>query len=335
MGRSLRNCPVSLLGRASAWMALMVWLPAVAASPAVAAPLLFGQTLTHYAAATNPTELVFDSAGYLYTGHNANTGNFLQRVAPGGGPAASWGSRQVTDPDGLALLGSYVYASGEDEVVQVDRETGTVTQWAAVGGRNTTTITVDRSGDYGLSGDVFIGNARHTRDIEWIDAATRTPNTVVSSTDLYVVRGLTFAAGALYCVEASATRGIWHVASDGMLTRLADGGFNWSDPSDMAYHPDEDTFYVSEGNLGQIWRVPRTGGEPVKVGEGFGGIRGLTFGPDGRLYVSDEGNDVIWKGLPEPTSLALLAAGGIALLRRRRSPPASSGPRACQSSRGR
>jgi len=316
-GESAQSCRVKVRGH----LLLAALAAGIVPTTLPAAPILLGQAATVYATATNPMELAFGADGSLYVGRDTNSNTYLQRVPAGGGAASSWGSRSVYDPDGLAYFDGNVYACGEGEVVSADAGTGAMSQWVALAGRNPTTMTVDVSGDYGAVGDVFVGSARHNSDIEWIPAAGRTPVTLVSSLDLFIPRGLLFASGELYCVESSETKGIWQIGPTGALRFVDDGGFSWSQPSELAYHKGEDAFYVADADRGTIHRVPRAGGLPESIGEGFGEIRGMAFGPGGYLYISDVTSDVIWRALPEPTAAGLLAVGVLLILRRSRRRP--------------
>jgi len=294
-----------------------ILLPAAGHRTALAAPIFYGAAAVQYATVTNPFEIEFDPAGTLYAGHNTNSAVRVYRIPPGGGAAQLWGSQSPTDPDGIDVSGASVFASGEEKIWQTDRATGVTSPWTTwTANRNMTTMVVDDAGHYGAAGNIMIASARYSYDIEFISAATRDPYLRIASGNLYVPRGLLFAQGTLYCVESSASEGVWAVSPTGGLSAVDDGGFAWGSPQAMVYHPGGDVFYVGDG--ANIVRVPRTGGPAQKVGSGFGGIVGLTFGPDGRLYVADEGADVVWRVLPEPATLGLLGLGAAAALVRRR-----------------
>jgi len=299
-----------------ATLATMVLL-ASNASFVMAAPTLYGHPAVQYATVTNPFELAFGPDESLYCGHNTNSAVQIYRIPPGGGAAQLWGSVSPIDPDGIDVSGAYVYAGGEKNVWQTDLATGVGASWTTwTDFRNIGTLLVDSAGRYGAAGNIMIGNCRYSYDIEFISAATREPILQIDSADLYVPRALLFAQDTLYCLEASETKGIWAISATGDLSLVDDGGFAWDFNQAMVYDPTDDALLVGDGEL--IVRVPRTGGAAQTVGTGFGEVAGLSFGPDGWLYVADGANDAIWRVLPEPATLALLAVGGVGVLLRRR-----------------
>ena len=316
--------------RPAAAAVLAVGLVAALSASATAVPVFHGREATVYATVTNPAEIEFAPDGSLFAAHNSpsNSAERIYRIPPGGGAASLWGTQSPKDPDGLDVFGDDVYCVGEYNVWQADRATGTMAKWTNwTTNRNMTTIAVDELGDYGAAGDVVVGSARYTYDIEFVSAATRSSTVQVASTNLYIPRGLLFAAGTLYCVESSAIKGVWAISAAGALTRVDDQQFAWGAPSAMVYDPADDVFYVGDSTRDEIICLPRTGGAPEVVGTGFTAVDGLAFGPDGKLYVADSPGNVVWQAVPEPGTLLLLfAAAALPLSRRRRSSQASSHP---------
>ena len=65
---------------------------------------------------------------------------------------------------------------------------------------------------------------------------------------------------------------------------------------------DTGVFYVStNGDL----MTASLGGQATRVGIGFGGLDDLVFGPDGALYASHLGNDLIWRITPGTPLLSI------------------------------
>jgi aldose sugar dehydrogenase len=56
----------------------------------------------------------------------------------------------------------------------------------------------------------------------------------------------------------------------------------------------------------------------VEFGEGFGAITDIQIGPDGAVYVTGHANGIIYRIIPEPSSLLCLALGGAMLVGLRR-----------------
>jgi glucose/arabinose dehydrogenase len=72
-----------------------------------------------------------------------------------------------------------------------------------------------------------------------------------------------------------------------------------------------------------IYRVTSSGSVSVfasgfNFGAGNTSTGHIAFGPDGTMFVTEGATGTVWHITPEPATLALLTAGGLALLRRRR-----------------
>ncbi len=267
------------------------------ATAAHADPEWLGNTATVYTTVTDPFEIVFGTDGVLFAGHNSpsNGAADIYRIPPGG-TASPFGSLTPEDPDGIDFFAGYVYASSEGPIYRTDMTTGTTTIWANAGGSlNQSSIVIDKDGVYFGVGTAIVGNARASADIQLLFEANP-PQTLVSSSSLSVVRALQFAAGGLYFTEALEDLGVWSITAAGVITKVPDGGHAWSVPEAMAYHASSDSFIVGDG--ANLYSLPRTGGVVQQVGSGFGQISGMTFDDDGRLFVADDGEDVIWMIVP-------------------------------------
>jgi hypothetical protein len=78
-----------------------------------------------------------------------------------------------------------------------------------------------------------------------------------------------------------------------------------------------DLYTVSGGHL---LRYNTSLGSPTyglstDIGSGFESAMDIEFGPDGALYVSTYAEDTIFRIVPEPATLSLLALGGLAVLK--------------------
>jgi len=286
---------------------------------AFAQPTWQGQQAAVYATATNPFEIAFGPGGVLFAGQHSpsNGAAKIYRIPPGGGAAATFGSLTPQDPDGIDVYDGYVYASSEGTVYRTDIATGTTSAWAfANGSPNQASMVIDKNGSYFGAGAAVVGNARATADIEILTPGNAA-QTLVSSASLSVVRAIQFAAGGLYCTEALEDKGIWAIASNGTIAKVADGGHVWDLPDAMVYHALTDSFIVGDGS--NLYSLARTGGTVQQVGSGFGQISGLAFDDMGNLYVSDLTNHVIWQIVPAPGApMLFVVCMGAASARRRR-----------------
>lgn len=296
-----------------------IWAVAFAPRWATGTPTWKGLEGVVHGTAAGPMEIEFAPDGSLCIaqGATSNSSEWLWRIPAGGGPAQILGSQQTTDPDGIDVYAGYAYSAGTGDVYRTNLVTNATGVWADLAGsRNMTTLVIDEAGDYWPAGTAVIGSARQTNDLEVIDATTQVASTLVASADLNIPRGLLFAQGQLYCVESSATKGVWQVSATGVLMAVNDGGHAWSQPEAMVYDPSADAMIVGDGS--DLFLLPRTGGTVQQVGEGFGTVTGLTFGPGGALFVADGANDVVWRmPVPEPGTLGMCAMGALVLMRRR------------------
>ena len=282
----------------------------VLASPlagALAQPQVPGAVTTRYATVTDPLSVSFGADGALYVGRDASGsggGNAdsvkIHRVAPGGTSVGEFGNTAIPDPDAV-IVDRTGAISGVAGAVLVGGQTspgiGAVWRVAPDGAvsalfgpstlyNNPSGFAIDSLGRLlftdSAQGRVYRGDGS-------------TPVLLFNLSDAYsiasdaadrIVVSPANNSGRLMLYSASGTLSNASFASVRLATPLArgPGGF-WT----------TDLFAITaSSNLVRI----ALSGAVTTVGNGFGDIEGLTFGPDGALYASDFTGDRIWRIAP-------------------------------------
>lgn len=305
---------------------------------ALAAPIVPGFTVEHYADVTDPAEMTFDPAtGTMYVGRdNSGSGGSpgsaakIHVVAPGGVPVAEYGDTDIPDPDSVLFDADGAISGVAGSVLVAGRE-GNEGALRAIHPDQTTSllfhvgsgIVNPNSLKYDSTGRVVIAD-----NLGKIATTTGGNPTV-----LYDLGGRngTIAIDSNDNIFTDGPGGVIRIhAADGSLVNAnfytdpdpAEGGFQLEfGPGDALWG---DFLYGISRDSGELIRWD-TAGTPTVIGTGFGGdpsiaVSDLEFGPDGALYVSFFSDDEIVRIIPEPGSVVLLGigAGLVGLVIRRR-----------------
>jgi hypothetical protein len=272
----------------------------------------------------DPEELAFDSAGNLYVGRSLNEhGVSIYQIPAGGGEAVAWpgSSGPFDDPDGIDVDDSGVVwgTTGiwddkqKGEVISVFSD-GT---FEALGGNylnNPTSLELDRNGRFGPEGSVLVANkSNSTEGIELLLVTTEP----LSVTNIFDTSGY----DVIRSLDFDEDNTLWFVGGDN-LYYWANGARRPREfelpgvtgaMSAVAADPFGDGLVVGLIDERAVARVSFDGNVDI-IATGLD-PKALAIDSLGRIYVSDQVSDVVWI-IPEPSTLFLLAIGGLALMRK-------------------
>ncbi|MDZ4781598.1 MAG: PEP-CTERM sorting domain-containing protein [Planctomycetia bacterium] len=299
----------------------------LSATPALAAPIVPGFTVEHYADVTDPAEMTFNPAtGDLYVGRdNSGSGGSqaeavkIHLFAPGGATVTEFGDTAIPDPDSVLFDATGDVSGVPGSVLVAGRQVAEGALRAIHPDQTTTLLFHVGSGLVNPNGLKFDSTGRVIIADNLGPVAASTGG---NPTILYNLGGVngTIAIDADDNIYTDGPDGVIRIhAADGSLVN---GNF-YTDPN-----PGPGGFQLEFGPGGPLWGdslygISRDTGEllrfdalgvPTVIGTGFGGPGGPTapdmeFGPDGALYVALFSEDEIIRIVPEPGSLALLGIG--------------------------
>lgn len=281
----------------------------LAASSGLADPTVPGFTITPYASVTDPEGLAFAPDGTLYVGRDDSGSNGsgagavkIHQVSPGGAPVAEYGDDALPDPDavlfdpdgaisgitGAVIVGGSIDGSFSQGQLVAIAPNGAVSSLVSVGTnpRNPNQLIFDHTGRLLIADFGAVGVADGK-----VLALTPggTPTTL-----------LTPPADPFF-IAVDENDQIFVNTEDGNI-RVYDatgvqvnGAFATGlGSAPMAFGPGgafgHDLYTVSDA--GNLLRIDQQGNQTV-LGAGFGVVEGLTFGPDGALYLAEFSNDRI------------------------------------------
>lgn len=285
-----------------------------------------GYTVETYATnVPSPVEIAFAPDGTAYVGNGLNLPDTptIAKVVYGGAPVTAYGPA-FADPDSTLFdpTGSYAPQPGSvllasanvglggtirailPDQTSVDLIGPTLTM------QNPNRMVFDSTGRLIIGADDAVGKVFASTGpgnlTEIITLPSSGASIALDSTDRIFVRNNAGTIG-IYSSTGTAIDANW-------VTSLEDIAPMYFGPGNSLWGTD---LYTLNRASGHLLRIDSLGNVNV-IGTGFtSDTTDLTFGPDGYMYLSVAGQDKLIRIVPEPSALALLALGGLAVLRRR------------------
>ncbi|RME44377.1 MAG: hypothetical protein D6791_13325, partial [Chloroflexi bacterium] len=267
-----------------------------------------GYTYTVYADGIPSADgLVFDQAGNLYVNSEVGAGNGkITRVAPDGSSTVLLSG--LNRPDGITFdpATGHLYVSEETNpgrILQVDLD-GTLTVLiSGSDARSPEGIDLDP-----LTGALTFAEDRNPGRVREYNFATGTITD--RATGFQRSEGIDFdPAGRLYIAETVTGR-IFRLLPDDTLEVFVPGGFI-TEPDNVLWDPCSNTLFVSEdASPGRILQV--TGDGTVNTfATGLAYPQGMVFGPDGDLYITEQGQARVLRITGFPSTCAAVTPGEV------------------------
>ena len=233
-----------------------------------------------------PRSLAFDSQGYLYVTNDQADKGQIYRISPFDQSVSMFGPF-LKDPDSLDIdvRDRVVLGSGDGTIYRIDfNQECTPIESTLLD--NVCAITIDRLGQWGQPGTLYVANAQSPRDLlqvneddqvegylnsEWFDIPYSM--TFDHRGNLYVVEG--------YFSESSTQPGLYRVDADQNIELIA----SFTAPISLAFDHYLNELYVGDIEDKAIYKVTLDG--EVSVFAERLSPYGLAFGPDRCLYVAE------------------------------------------------
>ena len=283
-----------------------------------AQPSIPGFAVQTYANVSQPVSLSFEPSGFLYVG-NGNWPSKIYRIGAGGSPIWEYGDIPLPDPDAVVFdaAGTISGQSGSVLVGGIDgpnSPTGylsailpdeiTITIFGPGSGLVNPTDMIFDDGGRLLIADAFAAKVFYSDD-------GITLNTIIGS--VYLAGELAIdESGNIYVSRHMVSNPISKYSPEGTLL---DGSFvTGLDIHGMDFGPSSppwDGHLFAVSYEGKLYRIDEMG-TATEIGTGFHtppGDPDLEFGPDGAMYVSDSGDNVIYRIAPACSGMPVTILG--------------------------
>ncbi len=301
-------------------------------------PVAAGFEAAPYADVTDPLRLSFDADGNLFAGRDAQGSGGsgadpvkIHRIAPGGAPVVEFGQAAVPDPDtvvvdrdgawsgvpGTVLVGGTVSAEGSIVAILPDERLVTLFDRNLVF-RNPNDMQFDREGRL-LFTDLNSGFA---------STPPPPPQVLVSSAGEFPAQIVTHPTDPAF-LAFDPDNNIYMSTPEGLIRVFDRDGVSITDDfagdlganTRIRFGPGGawgDDLIAIDASTGELLEIDSAGSASV-IGTGFVGFAGMTFGPDGSLYLSRFQEDCVWRvaptGTPPPGATGQPIAGKELLLK--------------------
>lgn len=250
-----------------------------------------------------PRSLEFDSQGYLYVTHDQISSGRIYRIAPDGLSTTLFGP-SLYDPDSLAIdaYDHIFLGSGSGILYRISPQEDIEAIESSLLG-NICALTLDRQGRWGSPSTLFVANAQWSHDLVTMDGDLI--QDFLDSALFEIPYSMVFDdTGNLYIVEYSEDNpGLYRIDLDQEITQLA----SFPAPVSLAYNSYLGKLYVGDIQDDAIYTVTLDGAVSTFAQDIT--AYGLTFGPNGNLYVSERSSSpsriLKMTGFPHPLNVAL------------------------------